>query len=79
MHSPSCTTRLPTRRPTALSSPNACFSLQAKFGSVVAFSEPLPKPLTVAPEDLPLDVIYEDEHLLVRAWGRMLDRHSRAG
>ena len=40
-------------------------SVHPHEGDVVTIRWPEPKPLQVLPEDIPLDILYEDEHLIV--------------
>jgi len=40
-------------------------ALKLKSGDVVSYEVPPPEPSTVAPQDIPLDIVYEDEHLVV--------------
>lgn len=40
-------------------------SLKLKTGDVVEVNIPEPKELTIKAEDIPLDIVYEDEHMLV--------------
>lgn len=40
-------------------------SFKPKAGDVIEFTVPEPKELSLEPEDIPLDILYEDEHLLV--------------
>lgn len=48
-------------------------SFKLKGGEEVTFQIPPEKPSEVVPEDVPLDVIYEDEHLIAvnKPWGMM--------
>ena len=40
-------------------------SKRLKVGQRVELLEPEPEPLEVLPENIPQDIIYEDEHILV--------------
>lgn len=50
-----------------------------RVGQTVDFTVPTPEPLDVEPEDLPLDIVYEDEYLIVvdKAAGMVV--HPAAG
>ena len=53
------------------------FRLRA--GSTVRFVPPEPEPARAVPQDIPLDIVYEDEHLLVVDKGRDLVVHPAPG
>jgi 23S rRNA pseudouridine1911/1915/1917 synthase len=40
-------------------------SERVRSGDTIAISEPMPEPIDLAPEDIPLKVLFEDDHLLV--------------
>jgi 23S rRNA pseudouridine1911/1915/1917 synthase len=52
-----------------------------RVGEVVEVAVPTPVSLCAMPEDLPIDVVFQDEHLMVvdkpRAWWSILPRKSR--
>jgi len=50
-----------------------------QVGQVVAFSLPAPTPTDIPPEDLPLDIVYEDQDLLVVNKPRGMVVHPGAG
>ena len=45
-------------------------------GQALEVTVPEPEPLTLAPEDIPLDIVYEDDDLLVINKPKGLDRKS---
>ena len=54
-------------------------SLRLRAGSIVALEVPPPEPLALVPEAIPLDVVFEDEHLLVLNKPTGLVVHPGAG
>jgi 23S rRNA pseudouridine1911/1915/1917 synthase len=40
-------------------------SQQVRSGDTITISEPMPAPIGLAPEDIPLKILFEDDHLLV--------------
>src|ERR1700730_7918104 len=38
---------------------------QVRNGDTITISEPMPEPIDLAPEDIPLKILFEDDHLLV--------------
>ena len=54
-------------------------SLKAKAGDIVEFSEPEPIKLDAFPENIPINIVYEDEHLLVVDKAQGMVVHPAAG
>lgn len=54
-------------------------STKVKLGDVVDVTVPPPREWDVAPEDIPLDVIYEDQHILIINKPRGMVVHPAAG
>ena len=50
-----------------------------RTGDVIAYTLPVPKPLDVAAQDIPLDVVFEDEYLLVVNKPQGMVVHPAAG
>ena len=54
-------------------------SLKVKAGDIVEYSEPEPVKLDAFPEDLPINIVYEDSHLLVVNKPQGMVVHPAAG
>lgn len=54
-------------------------SVKVKVGDIVTYSEPEPINLDAFPEDIPIDIIYEDRHLLVVDKPQGMVVHPAAG
>lgn len=54
-------------------------SYRLETGERVRVTVPLPEPMEAEPEDIPIDVVYEDEHLIVVNKPRGLVVHPAAG
>lgn len=54
-------------------------SCKLKLGDTVTYTEPDPEPLDIAAENIPLDIVYEDEHLLVVNKKKGMVVHPAAG
>ncbi|MDI6870084.1 MAG: RluA family pseudouridine synthase [Bacillota bacterium] len=54
-------------------------SLRLSGGELIAYTIPPPEPATAEPEDLPLDILYEDEDLIVIDKPRGMVVHPAAG
>ena len=50
-----------------------------KFGTKIIFNEPEPEPVDIIPQDIPLDILFEDEHLIVINKPAGLVVHPAAG
>ncbi len=56
-------------------------SLKLKAGDTIVLEIPDAKPIEAVPQDIPLDIVYEDDHLLVvdkpKAWSSTRPRATR--
>lgn len=57
----------------------AAKSCKVKDGDVIEIELPEPEPLDAAPENIPIDIVYEDEHLLVVNKPKGMVVHPAAG